>query len=260
MINSVASSTATAIAVATASILLVAGCSSSGEASGESPNSQGADNTAVLGKYFNAFATDKSSTMAPMLEASEPGSPAYLYAQHQINGATASEAAGNSAKPATVDVTDTTVTMKQDVATDATDAQIKEATNVYSSFQYSTAGLIQTWTADPGGPLAGRISAQSAKGKAGGVAVTLRTAYLTNSGDLSVTFDAKNTGSKKASLTPTGYVNPDGRQVKVVTTGGSLDLQPGSFATDALSVTAGKNGGTLIFQVDYQKTLKLKVT
>lgn len=239
-----------------AAALLLAGCSSTGSSS----DSPATDHEQTLTTYFNALATEKAATMAPMLTAAAPGSAAYIYAEHQINLATANEAANNTPQPDNAIITGDSVTLRAQGIENATDEQKAASTSVYRDFTYSAEGLVETWNAEPGGALAPRISAQTGSVTAAGVTITLRTAYQANVGDLYVTYDARNKGAKKVSVNPSGYVNPDGRQVRTATTGGTLDLQPGAFTTDAVSITSGKPGGTLIFQVDYQTNLKVRVS
>lgn len=248
--------------VSIAAVMAVGGCSSAASPSAEPPSSTASavNHVPVLTNYFDAFATDRAAEMAPMLTNSEPGSPAYLYAQHQINAATASESANSSPAPSTITVTQDSVTLLSQLPNEPTEQQKIDATNVYSSFEYAPSGLITAWTADPGGPLAPRISAQSSKVTSAKVTVALKTAYATNSGDLSVTFDVTNKSGKKANVTITGYINPDGRQVKVVNTPYAADPAPGSFSTSAASVVSGQRGGKLIVQFDYQTDKKLPVS
>lgn len=108
----------------------------------------------------------------------------------------------------------------------------------------SASGLITTWSANPGGPLAPRISTQTGKVSAGKMTVTLNTAYATNNGDLSVTYAVRNKSSKKTSITITGYISPDGCPVKVSTTPYLADPAPGSFSTNYATIVGGARGAS----------------
>jgi hypothetical protein len=248
-----------AISASTVVLMAIAGCSSTPSASSDSSASATADNTPVLKAYFDSFGTDRVSTMEPMLANSEPGSPANVYAQHQLNAATASESANNSPAPSSVVVESSKVTMQQELPKDPTDQQTAEATNTYSSFEYSPSGLITTWSTEPGGALAPRISSQASEVTSGKVTVLLNTAYATNSGDLSVTFTVRNKSGEKANVLISGYINPDGRQVKVTNTPYLADPAPRSFSTGSATIVSGKRGGKLIVQFDYQTDKKLAV-
>lgn len=240
------------LAGAACTLLLIAGCSSG--------SSNGSDHEQTLGAYFNAFGTQEASKMEPMLTAAAKGSPAYIYAEHQINAALAQESANETQEPDTITVDGDTVTQTLKLPEDATEEQKKEATNTYTDFQFSADGLLETWTSEPGGALAPRIQAQTGKATSGQVSVDLKTAYETNGGSLMVTFEVNNKSNKKANVSITGYVNPDGRQVKVATTPYSFDPAAGSFATGSGLITNGKRGGKLIVQFDYQNESSIKVS
>lgn len=236
--------------------MTAAGCSNN---QSSDANADAADHTQVLEQYFNAFATDVAAQMEPMKAAAAPNSPAYLYAVHQINAAIASEGANSPTTPSTATVTDGTVTMvTKGLDADTTEEQRKDATNVYSAFTYEN-GLISSWTTDPGGLLTPRISALTGSVTKLGITLTLKTAYVTNAGDLFITYDVQNKSKKKASVVVNGYLNPDGRQVQVSATPYQLAPIPGAFATGMAQITNGKLGGSLTIEFDYKTSARLKV-
>lgn len=100
-------------------VLLVApGCSSattSESASGEpssSSSSSPPDHTQVLKTYFDAYGMSKPIEIQPMLTVAAPNSPAYVFAQHQVDVGTAYEndlvESGGTAR--TTELTKATVT------------------------------------------------------------------------------------------------------------------------------------------------------
>ncbi|MEI2718263.1 MAG: hypothetical protein V9E98_14950 [Candidatus Nanopelagicales bacterium] len=241
--------------VLSASMLLALAACSSGttSTSGESAAASGepAGSEQVLTDYFTAFATQDSGDMKPMLKSSAPGSPAFLYARHQINGALAGESANVSSDPSEVTVSGDSVTLVDEALLDedSSEAERQEATTVYKDFTFAPDGRLDTWTSEPGGPLAPRVKAQSGSGSSGKVTVKASTSYVTNDGDLAVTYTVRNKSNDKAQLTPDGYLNPNRRQVDVSTYTGMLDLSPGAFADERASIDNGQPGGKLIFQV-----------
>lgn len=248
------------IALGAVAALALAGCSSNNASSGTSASPGGDDHEATLKTYFDAFATDKSTTMEPMLTASAPGSAANLYAQHQINGAIAGESAGGSADPSTVTVSGEEVTMVRQLPNDATEQQKQDATNVYKDFTYSADGLIESWVSVPGGPLAPRISAQTGTATSAKETVALKTAYETNSGALIITMEVTNKNTKKVPVSITGYITPEGRQVQVALSPSQLGPAPGTFTTAMATASNAKRGGKLIVQFDYKNDVQIPVT
>lgn len=222
------------------------GCSSATGSEDSAP----ANSTEVLKSYFEGLASDDSAQMQAMLKYAAPDSPAQLYAEHQILNQEADEAANSgSSTPDSVTVEGDKVTITQDLPNDATDAQRKEATTVFTDFAFSPDGNIETWTAEPGGPLASRVQRQSGKGTSAGVTISAQTSYVTNSGDLVVAYEVRNATKNTVNINPRGYLNPNGRQVQVATTTGSLKLSPKASAGDAASITNGRPGGKLIFDI-----------
>lgn len=251
----------TAIGLAIVAVAL-AGCSSSGGSDTVGATSAPAESEQVLNNYFNAFATDEASEMEPMLDNAEADSPAYLYAEHQINNALADEAANQSSSASTVAVSGDEVTMIDEslLPADATEEERAEVTTTYREFEYASDGKLVTWTAEPGGSLEGRVLAQDGIGTSGKVTIKAKTSYVTNAGDLIVTYDVRNKSKDQAMVTPKGYVNADKRQVQIATGTGSLDLAPGSFATEAASMENGEPGGKMTFTVYFTGTPTPPVT
>lgn len=256
---------AVAVAVTITVGAMPAGCGTAASQGGSSPSesasaTQAAAQQQNLAAYFNAFGTERSQTMQPMLTAASPGSPAAVYAQHQINNATAEESDNSASDPSTVTIADGKVTIVVDVPKDSTDAVKKAATTVYQDFQFDPSGLIVTWTADPGGPLAPRIHTEKGTVTRGGVTVLLQTAYQTNLGALALTGTVTNRSKSKASVTSPGYTNPDRRQVQVSSTPYQADPVPGGYAVTRLVITGGAFGGKLTAQFDYQTTAQIPVS
>lgn len=235
---------------AAVAIAALGGCSSGGSTTPESATSDNpADTEQVLTNYFNAFATNDIDDMGAMLKNAAPGSPAFLYARNQIATQRAAESANQSYPPDTVTVSGDTVTLVQDIPEDATDKERQDATMTYKEFSFAPDGKLDSWTADPGGPLAPRIKAQSGKGSAGGITIKASTSYINGDGNLAVTYTVKNKAKAKAQISPDGYVNPDRRQVDIATFTGSLDVSPGSFADERALIENGKPGGKMLFNV-----------
>ena len=238
-----------AVSVAAASVVMV-GCSSGSSSESDAP--EGA--TETLQTYFDAFATQDSKDMEPMLETSEKGSPAHMYAQHQINLAVAQESAGDSGEPDYVTVEDDRVTLRSGLISEADFEELSEeeqadVVTVFSNFEYSTDGQLQTWVSEPGGPLADRIASQNGKATIGKVNIKLVTSYLSNGDSLFITIDVLNKSGADQSVTATGYTTPDKRQVKVSSTPYNTELKPGTRADLYVVIENGEPGGKLQFDV-----------
>ncbi|MFZ1362009.1 MAG: hypothetical protein WAS05_03605 [Candidatus Nanopelagicales bacterium] len=226
---------------------------------GSDSSQSGSENEQTLSTYFNAFATNDATQMEPMLKAAEPGSPAEVYAKHQINTQVANESANETDEPDVAEIDGDTVSLHPNFSDEATDEEKKDATTIYKDFVFSSNGLIETWTTEPGGLLTPRISAQTGKATQGKVTVQLQTAYVTNSGDLYVTWSAKNSGGKAVDISVAGYVNSDGRQVQVTSTPYQTKPISGSHTETSSTIENGKLGGKLIFQFDYQNQVSITV-
>ncbi|MEI6622325.1 MAG: hypothetical protein WCP28_10500 [Actinomycetes bacterium] len=201
-----------------AMVWFAAGCSSANSGGGPSSSTSTPplDHAKVLQTYFNAFALDKAEQQQPMLSAAAPDSPAYVFAQHQIDGSYAYEnnigESGISPSPTPVATVPpvATATITGDPAKGYTVAMVyKTGTDTYTDFQYSPAGLIETWTLAPNAPLRPRISAQAATAIHGDVTVSLTTAYQSASGGLQVTYQMVNSGPTSASVILNGFDNAD---------------------------------------------------
>ncbi len=246
-----------------AAVALLGGCGSSGQESTAVETPEGIDSEQVLTDYFTPFAGHDPAEMEAMLEVAVADSPAYLYAEHQINSSLADEAANALPEPDQLEVTADEVTITTSgLAEDATEEEVAEATTVYRDFQYSPDGKLVTWNSEPGGPLEPRILAQSGSGRSGGVRIEAQTSYETNNGDLVVTYVVRNKSKYDATVYPQGYVTPQGRQVKVATSSGSLELAPRTFATESAYVSNGTPGGKLRFEgnLDSPTYTQFKIT
>lgn len=236
--------------LAAASILLTAACSSGDTATtSDEQTAEAADTEQVLNNYFTGFATNDIDDMEAMLKNSAPGSPAFLYGRNQIATQRAAESANQSFPASTATVSGDTVTLIEDLPAEATEAERQEATTTFQDFAFASDGKLETWTSDPGGPLAPRIKAQSGRGSSGGVTIKATTSYVNNGGNLAVTYSVRNKAKSKAQVTPDGYINPDRRQVDIATFTGSLDVAPGAFADERASIENGKTGGKMLFSV-----------
>jgi len=239
------------------------GCSSSSQDTTAAETPEGIDTEQVLTEYFTPFAENDPAEMEAMLEVAAADSPAYLYAEHQINNALADEAANLLPEPDQLEVTADEVTLTiSGLAEDATEEEVADATTVFRDFQYSPDGKLVTWDSEPGGPLEPRILAQSGSGRSGGVRIQVQTSYETNNGDLIVTYVVRNKSKYDATVYPQGYVTPQGRQVKVSTSSGSLELAPRTFATESAAISNGKPGGKLRFDgsLDSPTYTQFKIT
>ena len=242
---------------------LLGGCSSSGQDTTAAETPDGVDTEQILTEYFTPFAGHDPAEMEAMLEVSVPDSPAYIYAEHQINNSLADEAANALPDPDQLELTADQVTLTTSgLADDATEEEVVDATTVYRDFQYSPDGKLVTWNSEPGGPLEPRILAQDGSGRSGGVRIEAVTSYETNNGDLVVTYTVRNKSKYDATVYPQGYVTSQGRQVKVATSSGSLELAPRTFATEAAYISNGTPGGKLRFEgsLDSPTYTQFKIT
>lgn len=238
-------------ALGLAGLLTLTACSS-GDSSGTTASTaagEGVDSEQVLTNYFNAFASNDIDDMTAMVRNAAAGSPAFLYARNQIATQRAAESANQAYPPSTVTVSGDTVTLVEDIPADATEEEKQDATTTYKEFTFAQDGKLESWTSDPGGPLAPRVQAQSGRGSTGRLTIKATTSYVNNAGNLAVTYSVINKSKAKAQVSPDGYVNPNRRQVDVATFTGSLDVSPGAFADERASIENGKPGGKLLFNV-----------
>lgn len=218
------------------------------------------DHSQVLKQYFDAFGTDSAVAMQPTLTLVAPNSPAYLYTQYQISTNLADTVAKVPPRIWTATVTGDMVSMVQNFTRTPTKKERAQGIAIYKDFQFSPEGLIQTWTSDPGGPLAPRIAAQTATATKDNVTISLKIAYSTNLGDLYVTYEAANRSGNKATVYVRRYINPNGRPGK----GWNMpfkQLHPaaGGSATGYSGSTNGQRGGYLLVEFNGKKEARLPV-
>lgn len=159
--------------------------------------------------YFEAFASEDLSRMGAMLDNSLEGSPAALYATHQIANV---RALGSAPLPASVEVTEDNIVLRS-TTYDLKGDEVEEATN-YSHFEVD-GDRLTAFTVDDI-PLADRIRAGDPIGTSGdGVTVRVVTAYLTARGDLWLNLDITNARGDVVEVADYEWslVTPDGRQL-----------------------------------------------
>ena len=205
------------------------------------------DTQKTLANYFEAFATRDSADMRAMRQNAQKGSPADLYAIHQIAAANAS----GSLDPDDVTIGDGTVTM-----TSGSAAAGDRNTNVYQDFQFDPEGRLITWSVKDSGPLADRIQPLEGSITSNDVKFQLLTAYETNAGNLAITAKMTNKGDAPVDVNVSAYINPKGRQINV---GAYFTPRPGAFMEGYMDLGNSAPGGTLIIQFDYNTTRELVV-
>lgn len=205
------------------------------------------DTQRTLANYFEAFATGDPADMRAMRQNAQKGSPADLYAIHQI--AAANAAGGFDQDEVTIG--DGEVTM-----TSGSAAAGNRNTNVYQDFQFDPEGRLITWSVKDSGPLADRIQPLEGSITSNGVKFQLLTAYETNAGDLAVTAKMTNKGDAPVDVNVSAYINPKGRQINV---GAYFTPRPGAYMEGYMNLGNSAPGGTLIIQFDYNTTREIVV-
>jgi hypothetical protein len=160
--------------------------------------------------YFDALASEDLSKMGAMLDASVPGSPAALYATHQIANV---RALSPSPLGTTVDVGDDTIALTTTTGY-ANDGTEQTETNTYGGFALDGAKLTAFTVNDS--PVADRIRAGDPAGvTSDGVTARIVTAYVTARGDLFLNVDTTNghDGALNVASYEWALVTTDGRQV-----------------------------------------------
>lgn len=192
--------------------------------------------------YFEAFVGNDPNMMQDMLEHSKEGSPAYLYAQFQIDVATL---APGPAAAESIDVGEDTIT----ISGPGQNGQTTDT--VFGDFEADRTGKLVQFSVD-NHPIEGRI-AGGTQGSANGITVTVRSAYQSlQSNSLTIVVDVANTtaGPFNDSAFESPYIAPDGRQFAIDQQSGlpSLTVQPGATAMTALTYPTAPIGGRLVFK------------
>jgi hypothetical protein len=147
--------------------------------------------------------------MATMPDNSVEGSPAALYATHQI---AIVRSLGPSDTETAVDVGEDSIVLRT-TSYDANGNEVEEATT-YSDFDVERDRLVGFAVDDV--PMADSIRAGDPAGASGdGVTARIVTAYTTSRGDLALNVDVTNTRSEVIELSDYEWslITPDGRQV-----------------------------------------------
>lgn len=208
------------------------------------------DTQQTLTRYFEAFATGDSADMRPMRRAAQKGSPADLYAIHQM--AVANAYGGVSRDAVSINDDQVSIAAINELTGERT-------TDIYEDFVFDEDGLLVTWSVEGAGPLEGRIQPLEGSISSGGIKMQLQTAYQRNAGGLAVTYRVTNNGSEAANIVVTGYISPKGRQGEVEPTPYILDPRPGAYMDGLVGISNGEPGGTLVIQIDYINTQELVI-
>ena len=205
------------------------------------------DTQRTLTNYFEAFASGDPAEMRAMRSNAQKGSPADLYAIHQIAGANANSGYDRDE----VTIADGQVTM-----TSGSAAAGNLNTNVYQDFEFDAQGKLVTWSVKDSGPLEGRIQRLTGSITSNNVKFELLTAYETNAGGLAVTAKMTNKGDAPVDVRVSDYINPKGRQIPV---NAFYTPQPGAYVDGYMDLGNSTVGGTLVIQFDYSTTREMVV-
>ena len=189
--------------------------------------------------YFEAFATYRSSTMAEMLERSEEGAAAFVYAQVQTAYAAALEQQGFPSDAQVFSVTDTGVRL-------CDPAGGPDACTDFEELTVSSGRLI-SFTVD-GFEVDDRLALGGVTANQNGVTAELLGAYHSVQSDvLIVAIDLTNEGDDQTVLNgfSAEYLSPEGRQVTASEAVGPDDLRPGASSYMVLAFSSQGVGGTV---------------
>lgn len=206
---------------------------------------ESASGTGLAKDYLQLLASGDLARMGGMLDLAAEGSPAWLYATHQI---AALRSAGGPGASTDVGVEGDSIVLCQPVL-DASGTETEDC-NTYANFT-----LDGDWLSDfsiEGVPMADRIrSGDPAGAAADGVTARIVTAYQTARGDLALNLDVTN--GRDTALTVADYewafITSDGRQVapSELFAGQSPDVEPGATAAHVVYFEQAPLGGTLRF-------------
>lgn len=205
------------------------------------------DTQQTLTNYFEAFASGDPAKMREMRRNSQKGSPADLYAIHQLAVANASSG---------FDRDEVSIGEGQVTLTSGSAAAGNKTSDVYEDFQFDDEGRLITWSVRQSGPLEDRIQRLSGVITSNNVKFELLTAYETNAGELSVTAKMTNKGDTAVDVNVSAYINPKGRQINV---NAYYTPRPGAYVEGYMGLGNSTIGGTLIIQFDYSTTREMTV-
>ena len=205
------------------------------------------DTQQTLTRYFEAFVSKDPVKMREMRRYALKGSPADLYAIHQITSVNALSA---------FDPDDVTIGEGQVTVTSIGALSGEKTTTVYEDFEFDEFGKLTTWTVQDSGPLDERIQKLSGSITSNDVKFELLTAYETNAGFLAVTAKLTNKGNGPVDVSVTDYINPKGRQIRV---NGFFTPRPGAYLDAYMDLGNSTVGGTLIVQFDFSTTREIVV-
>lgn len=208
------------------------------------PTEEAPDTTETLTAYFDGL-DDLSEEGAQVMAANaSPNSPAAQYAGYW--GALQRTPSNYESETRIEDELVVSTTTLPDGTTDST---------TFTDFEFDDEGLLVTWTSDPGGPLAPRITAMTQTTERNGLTVEFTYAYESNSGSLAMPVRVANARADTGLLSVSTYVQPSGEQLEGRTTGETtapffVEVEGGAFLFDSIFVEGGELGGTVLLEFD----------
>jgi hypothetical protein len=237
----------TGLFVATALVVTACGTTATTDpASTTTPETEAATDTTAQNGWpvvvdLNAALASQDYDAAAALTA--PGSAAQTYVQYRSDVAAAQQAAGAEATPAGVVVDDEqagTVTVTIGSGDD-------EVSYVWSDFEVDAQGLVTEWSTEQGG-LDTLISSPGSQAQAAGATVSVRSAYLTNEGNLLVVVGivADDTVTIDESTVVRGDEETTVESSAVV---GPAEVDGGESGVVVYQFDGAPLGGTLVYEV-----------
>ena len=238
------------IAVAAAMVIVpLIGCGGDDDTSRPAPSttkeptSDTSEAEDLADEYLGLLAENDLGGMSRMLEMATPGSPAHLYATHQI---AVVRMAGDAPSTSTTGE-DGSVELCYPTL-DGAGNQVEEC-NTFAGFEINqSTGLLEWFTVD-GVNIRERITA-GAPATGHGVTVHVRSSYQAASGDLVVNVDISNArpGPIAVADYEWAYIAPDGRQIAPSEEGyAAPDVEPGATAGFVAVFPQTVVGGALRF-------------
>lgn len=207
---------------------------------------EGQDASEAAEEYFTLLGENNLATINGMLELATLGSPAYLYAQHQIAGTR-----GFGSQATTVEVGDDSIESCAEYLNSA--GQDEQTCYTYTDFTAnSETGLLETLSVN-GLAVAERIRAGDPAGVSEqGVTVKVVTAYQTALGDVIINLDVTNSLTTPITIADYEfqYVDPTGRQFAPSQDFYSqlpTEIQPGATAPVLAAFSQAPFGGAMTF-------------
>ncbi len=216
----------------------------SGQATTTTPP-ESASGTDLAEEYLRLLASGDLARMGGMLDLATEGSPAWLYATHQI---AAQRSAGGPAASTDVSVEGDSIVLCQPIL----DASGNETENCNTFGDFALDGDQLSGFSIDGVPMADRIrSGDPAGAEADGVTARIVTAYQTARGDLALNLDITNGRDTVLAVADYewAFITSDGRQVgpSELFAGMSPDVEPGATAAHVVYFEQAPLGGTLRF-------------